>query len=691
MEEHEHRIDNVLPDRVDKRDLLFHESLNVLPESVDLRQYTDEIENQGRTGSCVANATVSALEMLTYREGNNVDLSRLFLYYNLREPYTKLKNVDKGSYLRDGFKFASKQGICLESTWKFNEAKIMDKPDKKSYAEAKDYVVTEYRRVKGFSYVVDAENYGITQMKTALAKGYPITISMSLGKTFYDLGRIHKLGNQHYKGQMNDSIGGHAMTCLHEDTKIPLLDGRELTMKELYEEYGDGEFEVYSVNKDQRIVSGKAHSVRKTGTARELLKLTLDTGETLRCTPDHRIMMRDGSFKEAGELIEQDSVMPLYRYVEDKELKGYEKVMQPDTCKYEYTHRAVVVHKDRPKGSVIHHVDFNKRNNCISNLRIMDWDDHTKLHSEQCQLLEEYSKSDRGRQKSRELMTALWADPVWKANRLKQNADNGKKVSNKLKKEGKLGFQRMTSEERSALSKKTHAEGKIDYTKLQTTEAKANRIAVYRHKFTHDEEYRVKVQDTARRNADKFNSKPKAEKDLVYAKRTYNRYHKDTYSTFEGYMEAKANGEVNHKITKIEKDGTGDVYDMTVDIHHNFATSAGVFVHNCVAYDDALGGFIVENSWGKEWGDNGFCLLSYDVIKKDCNDVWVCTKFSTPKSRELEEIRLAKVEKERLAQERQELILKKQREDAEKEDKKKQVIMAVFAALVLVGLMAMGV
>ena len=48
---------------------------------------------------------------------------------------------------------------------------------------------------------------------------------------------------------------------------------------------------------------------------------------------------------------------------------------------------------------------------------------------------------------------------------------------------------------------------------------------------------------------------------------------------------------------------------------------------NIVGYNNALSGFIVENSWGSSWGDSGFCLISYDVIKKDCRDVWVCTKF----------------------------------------------------------------
>lgn len=37
----------------------------------------------------------------------------------------------------------------------------------------------------------------------------------------------------------------------------------------------------------------------------------------------------------------------------------------------------------------------------------------------------------------------------------------------------------------------------------------------------------------------------------------------------------------NHKVVSVEPCGQEDVYDITVDKHHNFALSAGVFVHNC--------------------------------------------------------------------------------------------------------------
>ena len=37
----------------------------------------------------------------------------------------------------------------------------------------------------------------------------------------------------------------------------------------------------------------------------------------------------------------------------------------------------------------------------------------------------------------------------------------------------------------------------------------------------------------------------------------------------------------NHKVVSVRECGHADVFDLTVDHYHNFATSAGVFVHNC--------------------------------------------------------------------------------------------------------------
>jgi intein/homing endonuclease len=50
---------------------------------------------------------------------------------------------------------------------------------------------------------------------------------------------------------------------------------------------------------------------------------------------------------------------------------------------------------------------------------------------------------------------------------------------------------------------------------------------------------------------------------------------------------------VNHKVISIkELDTTEDVYDIEVDGNHNFALSAGVFVHNSKDSADAFCGSV---------------------------------------------------------------------------------------------------
>jgi hypothetical protein len=49
---------------------------------------------------------------------------------------------------------------------------------------------------------------------------------------------------------------------------------------------------------------------------------------------------------------------------------------------------------------------------------------------------------------------------------------------------------------------------------------------------------------------------------------------------------------LNHKIVSVTPGGVEDVYDLTVEAHHNFALACGVFVHNCSA--DILGIWAVD-------------------------------------------------------------------------------------------------
>ena len=107
--------------------------------------------------------------------------------------------------------------------------------------------------------------------------------------------------------------------CLHPDTEIYLLSGKHKTIKQLYEERDNLTDWVLSYNTiSNKFEPVKIKDVVNNGIKNNLVKLTLDTGETLICTEDHLILTRDGKYIEAKDTLNQ-SLMP-FSY-EDKEMR----------------------------------------------------------------------------------------------------------------------------------------------------------------------------------------------------------------------------------------------------------------------------------------------------------------------------------------------------------------------------------
>jgi len=102
--------------------------------------------------------------------------------------------------------------------------------------------------------------------------------------------------------------------CLAMDTKIPLLDGRELSLYEMTKEYQDGkENWVYSCNpKNGNIVPGKVSWAGVTQKSAKVMQLTFDNNEKLICTLDHKFPTVLKGKKRADELEVGDSIYARY-------------------------------------------------------------------------------------------------------------------------------------------------------------------------------------------------------------------------------------------------------------------------------------------------------------------------------------------------------------------------------------------
>jgi len=170
---------------------------------------------------------------------------------------------------------------------------------------------------------------------------------------------------------------------------IPLLDGRNITIEDLSKEWKSGkENYVYSIQDDtHKIVAGKVIWCDKNYTAELMVKVWLDDDTYIVTAPEHPFILRDGSKKRADELKENDSLMPFYRKLDNKSngfTKYYEQVFNPNSGKFEKTHRIIsegIVKKNKLYNTV-HHKNFNKYDNSPINLEWVDFHEHKKMHSE---------------------------------------------------------------------------------------------------------------------------------------------------------------------------------------------------------------------------------------------------------------------------------------------------------------------
>ncbi|MDD1770300.1 MAG: ATP-binding protein, partial [Methanomassiliicoccales archaeon] len=249
--------------------------------------------------------------------------------------------------------------------------------------------------------------------------------------------------------------GNSAGGCFSGDTEIALADGRTITFEKLVEEESKGrEHFCYTIRKNGMIGIELTINARITKRQAEVVRVTLDNGKTIVCTPDHPFLLRNGKFRIAEKLQAGESLTPLYR--KDSSVKdtgitidGYEMVWDPRTDSWMFTHVLADWYNRwtgayaESDGEHCHHIDFDKRNNSPSNLVRLPKEDHLSLHrgmlSKTLHSPETIEKSRRIHQSeeyrirlsqrmlrddTRSLVSQnskkLWEDPVYKANMMER-------------------------------------------------------------------------------------------------------------------------------------------------------------------------------------------------------------------------------------------------------------------------------
>jgi hypothetical protein len=221
---------------------------------------------------------------------------------------------------------------------------------------------------------------------------------------------VERVKNEMHQRRIPTTTGGGANMmdasynplCLDLNTRIPLLDGRTLSLSELIAEFESGkENWAYSCNPATgEIVPGVINWAGVTRKNTSVIKLTFDNGKELICTPDHKIPVFGKGFVEAKDLTVNDSLIAFntQQVAMPNSKNTYQQVWDHASKSWKWTHRIVgeffrQVNKHQeftylPENAgktkaVIHHKDANRYNNDPRNLTYMNKEDHILYHASQ--------------------------------------------------------------------------------------------------------------------------------------------------------------------------------------------------------------------------------------------------------------------------------------------------------------------
>lgn len=300
---------------------------------------------------------------------------------------------------------------CIKDNTKTESKKLEEASRNELLAKAKAETITRYNKsagYKGFS-LVDIDT-------TAIKTRDSIIITNNVGKYFdsvelddilYWVGlevteaRDNKMTQKVVEKALLGAMDGMDIKvdcncgdfCLEENTLIKLLNGNVVTVKQLKDMFDNkDELWLYSTDSNGDFRPGKVENVWVSGKSDKMVKVTLDNGREIITTPNHKYMMRDGSYKEAQYLSEYDSLMPLYFSYHN----GYEnvKLNSKKATQFHSVYKIVAdtllskekeLAKERSGEDTIqiHHKDFNKLNNYPSNLepkgKLEHWYYHASL------------------------------------------------------------------------------------------------------------------------------------------------------------------------------------------------------------------------------------------------------------------------------------------------------------------------
>lgn len=412
------------------------------------------------------------------------------------------------------------------------------------------------------------------------------TITVDKDEKYHPFHNFAISENIFLQNSINDD---YFFACLQLKTKILLLDGRAITLEEIIDEHKLGkENWVYSQNTTtHELEPGRIKWAAVTRKDAEMVRVTLDNGEHIDVTPDHRFISRDGVEIAAGDLKDGQSLMPLYlRYGRTgprQKNAGYTRYLCNATSKTKFVH-STMCPKPCGRSWVVHHKDFNGENNNPTNLEAMTHCAHKELHhSAGTYSLNHQWNDETARAKIVAGMRKLYdeASPEFIARLVERNRANGRKT-----------WENIDADRRAKLIEGTKRGLKLRndvHTLCYSTEMFDRLVELFNDGYTS-----VATMCAVLRNDEKFRSVYQSANSVVrrdrnqcelgahISDRTLNRTVR--VAGYSSWGDFKTNYSHNHKVVSVEllpyREDTGDIQIETPSGSHIFALAAGIYVHN---------------------------------------------------------------------------------------------------------------
>lgn len=179
----------------------------------------------------------------------------------------------------------------------------------------------------------------------------------------------------------NNKDWGTNPCCFIGSTLVATADGRNaVTIKQLCNEKYQGP--VYSMQAQTgQVVTSYCSKVWKSRENAELVRVLLDDSSSFTCTPDHRIMLRNGQYVQAQHLIEGTSLMPFNSYKRsDRNYRMIQSNTGRDIAQYAHVAQYYDIVKEGYNSQHIHHKDGNGLNDLPNNLEAIDAIEHNRQH-----------------------------------------------------------------------------------------------------------------------------------------------------------------------------------------------------------------------------------------------------------------------------------------------------------------------